>query len=388
MTAEPLALWAQAQTLVQQQQIATAIPVLETLRQAWNHPAAMPATERALHTWPEALQELVLLPPEQSLSWCLDHFYQHRLLLAWCYRTQERWPEALQALEELHSFYPYSPEILRLLGRFAFWAGYPEMAEHHWQQLLMIDPAEQSVYADLAYLANQNGDWNKAVHYIHQGLALGATPELLQELLLACAHGSGGEFRRSLLEVMVRFITEQTFPILCEMAQRLYQEGDFEHTEYLTYHLNAVHPGEQNVLNLYVLSALQLKHFAPAIECLLRQLEAEPYHAGLWFKLGMAYRKWNLRLFARHAFYRAIYLGEKTEIASLATEQFHTIPTEVSLDHCLAEIAKVVLVNAAFRRKLRHHPQSALAEYGIEWSDELALILNASIWTDSAHLTG
>lgn len=374
--------WRNAQALAQDKKAKAALPLLEKLKQVWTSPPESPPQIGYITTLTDTLQEFNDNPPTDD-TWLVPNlFYQHRLLLAWCYRQQEQWPQALQILEELRGFFPLSIELLTLLGRYYLWAGFPAQARQAWEQILILKPTHADTYADLAYLANQSGDYQAALVHIHQGLRLGATPELLQELLLTCAQGPEHEFRRALLEVATHYLSEKTFAVLRDLAHRLYQAEDFANAEYLSYHLSRFHAGDQTVLNLYVLSALQLHHYVPAIECLLHQANQEPFHPGLWFKLGMAYRKWRIPLFARHAFDLAARLGAGTEIATLATEQLLTLPHSVDLESAMVEIGKMILVNSDFREKLRHAPQAALAEYGITWSEELAILIKASIWTD------
>jgi tetratricopeptide (TPR) repeat protein len=146
------------------------VNILERLRQiASNHPRIPLVLAEVYYQWgnkektEQLLQELVAAFPQFTEGW---------IRLALFYHASDRLPEALATLESILAFEPDEPTALDLMG--AIYAGQGERirAEEVWLKVREIDPERVNILNNLALLAEENEDLEKAENYHQQATDL------------------------------------------------------------------------------------------------------------------------------------------------------------------------------------------------------------------------
>lgn len=363
----PIVLYEQACTLLQQGQEAQAETLLLQL-------VNLPSARAEGHFLPDLSSFLgeILSNRYAQLDWNLNWQDMARFLLSQLYWQQGRQHEALGLLRQQLYTSP-SAEGYHQLARWLLELERREEALLALGQALQRNPAYLPAYEDLAMLANLNGDSDLAFRIIQQAMEYELSPRLLQELLLASSRQDFVPMRSLFLELCVYLINAETKPLLIPLLQRLYAEGDLHHAGYLASHMLQAFPNEREILNLYVLTLLRQRQYAPAIQALLRNLDSQSQSAEHWLKLGIAYSLWKMPLFASYALQQCLLLNPKLEAEVRPWRE--QLPAEQSLDSSLSQILRQIMLQSSFRELLRQDPLQALGLWGIEAEPALLDIL-------------
>lgn len=301
-------------------------------------------------------------------SWNLNLHLASHLNLARIYWQQEQTEQALQHLNNILSQSP-SAEIYHLQARWLVRLGRSPEAILSLGQAILLDSVYLSAYEDLATIANQNEDPDLAYQIIQKAMVHRLTPRLLEELILASSKEEYVSMRSLFLELCVQHITPDTHELLLPLLQNLYAEEDFHHSEYLGFHLLQVFRHSPDILDVYVLSALRQKHFAPALQALINVPDAVLERGEYWFKLGIVYAQWNMPLFALFSLRKALKLGPHLDLE--IRPQLRALPIERTLEQTLTEIIRQALVSPVFRDKIKTNTSDALKSWSIPTTPEL-----------------
>jgi type IV pilus assembly protein PilF len=144
------------------------ISILERLRLIANHHPRIPLVLAEIYfRWgnrdkaEQTLKELVESFPKFTEGW---------IRLALFYHTADRLPEALTALEALLDFEPNEPTALDLMGAIFASQGEQKQAEEVWLKANQADPNRVNVLNNLALLAEENDEFEKAETYYLQAI--------------------------------------------------------------------------------------------------------------------------------------------------------------------------------------------------------------------------
>lgn len=310
----------------------------------------------------------IALGRHPSTAWNLNYHDLGQFLLS---RIDWELGETTAAIEGLQDLLFGSPsaEGYQLLGRWLIEIQRPDAAAAALGQALQQDPSYLPAYEDLVMLANTNGDSDLAFGLIQQAMVYELTPRLFQELLLACSREDYVPMRSLFLELCVRHLTPETKRLLVPLLERLYAEGDYDHAAFLGFHLVQAFPLERKALSLYVLAALKLRQYAPALQALLQAADTHFRQGEHWFKLGVAYSLWRMPAFARHAFARAQALSPP--LAKDSAPWLADLPPAEEVEDLLGQILRQITVQPGYAIELRAHPTAALAAWSLPVSDEL-----------------
>lgn len=144
------------------------VNILERLRQiASNHPRIPLVLAEVYYQWgnkektEQLLLELIAAFPQFTEGW---------IRLALFYHASNRPKEALATLEAIFVFEPNEPTALDIMG--AIYAGLSERdkAEEVWAKAMEVEPTRINVLNNLALLAEENGDLEKAENYHQQAV--------------------------------------------------------------------------------------------------------------------------------------------------------------------------------------------------------------------------
>lgn len=360
--------WRQIQLLLQQERWKEALEQIETL---WATLAEQTAPLSS-QPWNDLGQALLqICTTHQDLYWQLE---PQLLLKSWqaqCLHHLGQTQEAIAILMALSESGPPRALVHHQLSRYLLATGQEEAAIIQLNLALQIDLNYLPAYEDLAFLANSQQAYEMAYRLIQMGLQQGFSPRLLEELVIASAHQEASDFRSLFLELCIQHITPQTLPLLRDLSKSLYLQADYAACEYLSFHLLQEFTEDTELLDLHLLSALHLKHWVPAIRWLKYSLQCHPKQAGSWYRLGIAYSRWEMPLLARHSLNQALSLSESEELRASCLALLEKLPQNRSLDQSLQELLKECLLDANFSQRIQTAAAEALAERGIDWNAEL-----------------
>jgi len=319
--------------------------------------------------------EQAVVSPADSTQWNLDIYLASKLNLARIFWQQEHTSKALRCLNEILYQSP-SAEIYHLQSRWLLKLGRSPEAILALSQAIQMDSIYLAAYEDLATIANQNGDPDLAYQIIQKGMIHHLTPRLLEELILASGKNEYISMRSLFLELCVQNIKPETHDLLLPLLENLYTEQDYHHSEYLGFHLLHVFQHSLEILNIYVLSALHQKHFAPALQALLNAPETFQEQGSYWFKLGIVYSQWNMPLFSRFSFRKALKIEPLMD--TQARPYLRNLPNQYSSDQILTEILRQAMVSEVFCQSIKTMPLETLKKWGISSSPELLTGLKKS----------
>jgi len=343
--------------------------------------ALIVALQSQLELWPQSEQEprwaglkealMQLKSTETDLDWQIAPLEQLRCWQAQCLHHLGQTSAAIGLLRALLAENPRA-ELAHLLSRYLLLKGDSEAAVHALNQALQADIYYLPAYEDLTYLAHLHHHYEVSFHLLQMGLSLGHSERLLEEWALACTQPEALSFRSLFLDLILPELDAQRLPICLKVVEQLYLQAEYDHSEFLSYHLLQVFPENPMVLNLHLLAAMQLAHWGPVITLLKEKLKRWPDERGLWYRLAIAYSRWHMPLLARHALAQVL-AGEapEPELKALAETLLEDLPDSRSLDECIAELLKESVLEPGFAQAILKAPETTLAEIGIGWSDEL-----------------
>ncbi|MGE3728281.1 MAG: hypothetical protein AB7I41_22195 [Candidatus Sericytochromatia bacterium] len=332
----------------------------------------LPAPEKEQH-WTGLKGALMQLQAaEQDLAWQISPSDQLRCWQAQCLHHLGQTAAAMALLREQLSEHPRA-ELFHLLSRYLLFTGDSEAAVLALNQALQADIYYLPAYEDLTYLAHLHHKYEVSFHLLQMGLSLGYSERLMEEWALACSQPEAEPFRTLFLDLILPVLDQQRLPICLKLVEQLYLQAEYEHSEFLSYHLLTVFPENRDVLNLHLLAAMQLAHWGPVIGLIKTKLKLWPDDRGLWYRLAIAYSRWNMPLLARHAL--AQVLAEtpqaEPELKELAQSLLEALPDSRSLDAFVEELLKESVLEPGFAQAILSEPEKTLAGLGISWNEEL-----------------
>lgn len=350
--------------------------------------------------WPEAIQALESLLPtvsqlseagtvfsqlssflnaldRENLRWSLSPRLRVHVMLAQAYWHNQQQDAALALLGDLLERNP-TAELYQLLGRWYFESQHWDRAVRALGQALIHNPAYLPAYEDLLTIANLNGDSNLAHKMARQALDYGLSPRMIEELLLACSQSDTLPLKKIFIELCVRHVNARTRPMLVQLLQQLYHEGDYLNTEYLGFHLLQARLVEAPVLNTYVLAALHQAHYAQALQALLEAPSKFKREAGYWFKLATVYSHWQMPGFARCAYTKALQYKPEHKLRTQCEQALKTLGQTPKAETLFGEVLRQQAVSPSFREALRQNPVATLKHWEIDLPEELIAQLPGS----------
>lgn len=358
--------WRQLQWLLQQERWQEALEQIHTL---CSEQDIVTSTVSPWHDLSQALRQICL--SKQDLHWQLDPWFQLKTWQAQCLHHLGQTPQAIAILKDLSEHYPLQAPLHHQLSRYLLAMGQEEEAIIQLHLALQSDLSYLPAYEDLAYLAHYHGASDVAYTLIQRGLAQGFSPRLLEEWLLLSADGDTYDVCQPFLELCIQHITPDTLPLLLELCKNLYRRADYAASEYLSFHLLQAFPEDAEVLDLHLLSALQLGHWAPVIRLLKQLLHKRPDQAGYWYRLAVAYGRWQMPLLSRYSLAQALSLNPPDSLKQACLELLEQLPTQRSLEQSLHELMKECLLDSDFQKCLQTEPVQTLTQRGIEAHPDL-----------------
>ena len=307
--------------------------------------------------------------PIQTPQWRNHLADQARLKLAHLYWDLAQKDKAFQTLAPFLE--SQNPLFYRLKARWLIDGGELDLAIEVLNQVLVIVPADLSAYEDLAMIANLQKHSERVLEIIQAVLPLPLSPRLLEELLWAAAYSKEIALRPLFLELCIQHIHIDTYPSLVQLLQALYQKEDWEHAAFLGWHLWQ-HYRDSEIMNILVLSCLKQSKPRLALEALLSAPESFFKAGHHWYKLGIAYRSWQMPFFASHAYRQALQLSP--ELHQEIADQGLTLAPDQDASN---EIMKAVLIDPAWAQKLGLDPVQTLAELQIPMQPALNQLIKS-----------
>lgn len=353
--------------LLVQERWADALALIATLQ----NPLLWSQAEGGAH-WTGLKEALMQLESaETDLDWQIAPLEQLRCWQAQCLHHQGQTQAAIGVLQDLLGESPRA-ELFHLLSRYLLFKGDSEAAVHALNQALQADIYYLPAYEDLTYLAHLHHKYEVSFHLLQMGLSLGQSERLLEEWALACTHPEALSFRTLFLDLILPGLNDLCLPICLKVVEQLYVQTEYEHSEFLSYHLLQVFPENRSALNLHLLAAMQLAHWSPVIGLLKEKLRLWPEDQGLWYRLAIAYSRWNMPLLARHALAQVLgAAAPEAELKSPAEVLLDALPTTRTLADCVEELLKETVLTPGFAQALVTDAEKTLGELGIGWSEEL-----------------
>lgn len=353
---------------IKQERWAEALSQIERLLEQWQHwPLA--ETDRPWQGLKDALMQLE--SAEGDLQWQVAPLEQLRCWQAQCLHYQGQTQSAIVLLQTLLLEHP-SAEMAHLLSRYLLLKGESEAAVLALNQALQADVFYLPAYEDLTYLAHLHHKYEVSFHLLQMGLSLGYSERLLEEWALACTQPESLAFRSLFLDLILPHLDEPVLPVCLKVVEQLYLQAEYSHAEFLSYHLLSAFPENRDCLNLHLLAAMQLAHWGPVIGLLKEKLQTWPEDSGLWYRLAIAYSRWEMPLLARHALAQVLaHPQAELELKNLAEALLEQLPDSCSLEDCIEEFLKESILSPGFAQALVTAPETTLAELGIGWSEEL-----------------
>jgi tetratricopeptide (TPR) repeat protein len=313
---------------------------------------------------------------QEDLDWQIQPHAQLQCWLAQTLHHQEKTPEAIRILRELlANSESQHAEIYHLLSRYLLTIGQTEAAIIELNQALQADIYYLPAYEDLTYLANLHLKFELSFHLLQMGLSLGFSQRLWAEWRLACTHPEAEAFRTLFLDLALDYLTPETQATCLAVIQDLYLQAEYNHSEYLSFQLLQIFPNDPDTFNLHLLSAMQLEHWAPVIQLLKEKLKQAPQNTGWWYRLGIAYSRWEMPLLARYALGQALKYSPAQEILTASQTLLAQLPDTRTMEECIAELLKESLLAPEFAQAMRTNPEASLEEVGINWTSELSKTL-------------
>lgn len=309
---------------------------------------------------------------EYDQRWSLSPRLRVHIMLAQAYWHRGQQQAALELLEDLLQRKP-TAELFQLLGRWLMERQQWEQAAQALGRALFHNLAYLPAYEDLLTLANLSGDSALVLKIARQALEQGLTPRIVEELLLACSEENNLPLRKIFIELCAYHISSRTRPMLVQLLQQLYADGDYLNAEYLGFHLLDSHVVEPPVLNVYVLAALHQGHYAQALRALLEAPSSHQKEGSYWLKLGVVYTQWRMPGLARRAYERALKQSseQSSELRRQCEAALESLPPMPEAEDLLGEILRQQAVSPRFRAALREDAGQALKPWQIELPPEL-----------------
>ncbi len=272
---------------------------------------------------------------------------------------------AIDYLEQLKA-QQRNPVLWHIHGRWLYDAGDLEGALKLWQQALQIDPTYLPAYEDAITLANAARAPEQAFRLIQWASDYRMTPRLLEEMLLASSKAEYVSMRSLFVELCTSHIDEPTRAPLVQLLQSLYGQEDYHHSAYLGFHLLLVFPEDETIRALYVFSALYQKQYAQCLKLLL-DLPKTVHNAGYFYQLAQVFEQWDMSLFAREFFIKALQHAEDSpETQEAIKTTYYQIRSQgLSEGEKLKAFIKRMGVDQAFKQRFRRDFEKTLQQYHI-----------------------
>ncbi|PIQ29113.1 hypothetical protein COW36_18025 [bacterium (Candidatus Blackallbacteria) CG17_big_fil_post_rev_8_21_14_2_50_48_46] len=312
-----------------------------------------------------------ILSAQAEIFWEIHPEIQLAAWQAQAYFHLKQAHQAIQVLQKLIANHSVSAAVYHQLSRYLWAEGRVEEGLLPLYQALEKEPAYLPAYIDLVFLANGQKAFERVYQLARMGFREGFSLRLLEEVALAAAQREAFDLRFLLLELCVQNIQPESRDVLVDLAKSLYLQGDYKNCEYLSYHLMQVFSEDAEIFDLHLLAVMQLEHWVPAIRLLKRSLAAQAENPGHWFRLGIAYSRWQMPLLARYALGQALALNPETELQLECQALLEQLPQSRSLEASVAELLRESLLTPGFSEKIRNQCPETLAELGIAWNDEL-----------------
>lgn len=353
-------------------QYVEAINILSTL---WTHlePLEESVNLKPFLSLEDFLSQLVNIPEEEHILWQRDLFFECGLLMAICFKKMKDLPSSISILLKIEAHYSQSLQLTHLIARYLALNHNYEDAILYLTKLLRMSPEYDQAYQDLAWISNQTGNYKETIQIIQKALLIAPSEILFEYLMIALAGLDDLEaIENTLLELSLQYLNETTFNILLKITQRLYQKKDYKKTIALSEHLLAFNPIHQECLNLLVLSLLKTGQVSRACFYLLKAINRSETSPENWFKLGVAYKQWDMPLFARHALAKCLeVLPENNELYKQCLSILNSLSISIDLEGCIKSIIKRCSLDREFSTQLNDDIQGTLQEYGISCTSEL-----------------